>query len=178
MGFLVSRSTAFACVDSGWAQAYASWALVALTFFTLLALCKYAWDTRQIARVSIEQLHNAQMPYLALVQKWHNSGLRWAVENQGNSVALNIKIEGKYSFRQIGGKSPIKCDQNKSYDPMKLENNNTIPAGAFEALDCPRTPVNEPIICCKIEYNSLEGRRFLTEVVSENDTLVTQFKAL
>jgi hypothetical protein len=76
MSFPLSRSAAFACIDSGWAQMYASWALVVLTFFTLLVLCKYAWDTRQIARVSIEQLHNAQMPYLALVQKWHNSALR------------------------------------------------------------------------------------------------------
>jgi hypothetical protein len=61
---------------------------------------------------------------------------------------------------------------------MKLGNNNTIAAGGYEALDCPRTPINEPILSCKIEYNSLEGRRFVTDVVNEDDALVTQFKAL
>jgi hypothetical protein len=61
---------------------------------------------------------------------------------------------------------------------MKLGNNNTIPAGGYEELDCPRTPINEPILSCKLEYNSLEGRRFVTEVAYENDTLVTQFNAL
>ena len=178
MCFSVSHSIALVCIDSDFLQAYASWALVVLTFFMLLVLCIYAWDTRQIARVSIEQLHNAQMPYLALVQKWHNSALRWAIENQGNSAALNIKVKGDYTFRQIGDKTFVKSDQNKPHDPMKLENNNTIPAGRYEALDCPRTPINEPILSCKIEYNSLEGRRFVTDVVYQNDTLVTQFKAL
>jgi hypothetical protein len=99
----VSCSIAFVCIDSGWAQAYASWALVVLTFATLLVLCKYAWDTRQIARVSVAQLHNAQMPYLALVQKTQNSDLVWAIENQGNSAALNIKIKGEYGFVETNG---------------------------------------------------------------------------
>jgi hypothetical protein len=61
---------------------------------------------------------------------------------------------------------------------MKLGNNNTIRAGGYETLDCPRSPVNEPVIYCKIGYNSFEGRRFVTDVVSENGTLVTKFKAL
>jgi hypothetical protein len=91
----VSCSIAFVCIDSGWAQAYASWALVVLTFITLCVLYQYAKDTRQIANTSMEQFNSSQTPFLALTRDRENKSA-WYIENQGNSSALNISIHGNY----------------------------------------------------------------------------------
>jgi hypothetical protein len=126
----------------------------------------------------MEQFNSSQTPVLALVQKVRNSDLVWAIENQGNSAAFNIKIEGDYDSIETTKDKSCKHEQNTIHDPVRLENHNTIPAGKHEALDCPRYARNEQITWLKIEYDSLEGHRFVTDVVSENGTLVTKFKAL
>jgi hypothetical protein len=42
--------------DPAWVQAFAAIALVLLTFVTLIVLVRYAWDTRILARTSVEQI--------------------------------------------------------------------------------------------------------------------------
>jgi type IV secretory pathway VirB6-like protein len=42
--------------DALWVQAVASVALVVLTLVTFIVLVRYAWDTRTLARVSVEQI--------------------------------------------------------------------------------------------------------------------------
>lgn len=43
--------------DPAWLQAVASVALVVLTFITLVVLFRYAWDTRTLAQMSVEQIN-------------------------------------------------------------------------------------------------------------------------
>jgi hypothetical protein len=75
-----------------WIQALAAVALVFLTWRSLLILRKYAEDTKRIADKSVEQIENAQKPFLALVirtlEMGHNE---WVIENQGSGPALNIR---------------------------------------------------------------------------------------
>ncbi len=42
--------------DASWVQAIASVVLVVLTFITMVVLFRYAWDTRTLARMGVEQI--------------------------------------------------------------------------------------------------------------------------
>ena len=69
--------------------------MVILSGATLVILYGYARDTKTIAEKSVEQVENAQMPFLALVSKEadvrpHFTG-GWVLENQGSGAALNIR---------------------------------------------------------------------------------------
>jgi hypothetical protein len=76
-------------------QAIAAVTMVILSGATLVILYGYARDTKTIAEKSVEQVENAQMPFLALVSKEadvrpHITG-GWVLENQGSGAALNIR---------------------------------------------------------------------------------------
>ena len=43
--------------DAAWVQAVASVVLVVLTFITLVVLFRYVWDTRTLAKTSVEQIN-------------------------------------------------------------------------------------------------------------------------
>ena len=70
----------------------AEWILVAFTGLTLLVLIRYAYDTFKIARASVSQTENSQMPFLtvAMLERRQEAQGGWAIENQGFGPALNI----------------------------------------------------------------------------------------
>ena len=76
--------------DPSWIQAGTSIVLCILTVMTLIVLCIYAWDTHKIAKTSVEQLNNSQIPFLALGKSGNTDNSVWLIENQGNSAALNL----------------------------------------------------------------------------------------
>ena len=69
-------------------EAWATVALAGLTLVTLIVLCVYARDTKKIARASVEQLENSQMPFITLSEQSDNIS---KLQNQGVGVALNVQ---------------------------------------------------------------------------------------
>jgi len=61
----------------------------------LIVLCKYAWDTRTIAKATEFQAKDRVLPFLALnlitVRQGHLSCDEWRLENQGYGPAINVK---------------------------------------------------------------------------------------
>jgi hypothetical protein len=75
-----------------WIQALAAISIVGLTLITLIVLKHYAADTKTIARASVSQLENSQMPFLAVIMRpntVHSTG-GWGIENQGFGPAINV----------------------------------------------------------------------------------------
>jgi hypothetical protein len=75
-----------------WIQALAAISIVGLTLITLIVLKHYAADTKTIARASVLQLENSQMPFLAVIMQpntTHSTG-EWRIENQGFGPAINV----------------------------------------------------------------------------------------
>jgi hypothetical protein len=163
--------------DPAWVQAYSSAALVILSFVTLAVLCLYAWDTHKLAKASVEQVKNAQMPFLALVKADKDvdpitarvSALSpptypaWAVQNQGSAAAVNVRVRGECAERTANAPSSFS-------EPL-----NPIPVGAYTFL---RVHSSAQIRSCTIEYVSLAGREFRTEITTENGELRLVFRRL
>ena len=163
--------------DPAGIQAYSSAALVILSFVTLAVLCLYAWDTHKLAKASVEQVKNAQMPFLALVKiKRDNqpvatplrafippTSMAWAIQNQGNAAAMNIKVNGKFD------------DGSAKATNVFSEALNPIPVGAWTFISVyPASQITE----CTIEYSSLDERRFRTGITTEKGELRGSFGAL
>jgi hypothetical protein len=163
--------------DAAWVQAVTSLLLVGLTFVTLLVLFLYAQDTHKLANASIEQVRNAQMPFLALVRIEKDNVFRnerlaaftpptyqlWAIENQGNAPAINIKVSGRCAAGAKGEQKTI------------TQFLNPIPPGGNSSL---KVHSSERIENCQIDYTSLDGRGFRTQVISENEELQSSFRQL
>jgi hypothetical protein len=83
-----------------WIEALAALGIVVLTYLTLVVLKNYAADTKTIAKASASQLENAQMPFLAVVQKPRTPDFQggWVIENQGFGPAINAT----WSYTQAG----------------------------------------------------------------------------
>jgi hypothetical protein len=74
-----------------WIEAIAGVWLAVVTTWTLVVLRRYAADTKIIARNSNEQIENAQMPFVALVETTGESRrIPWAMKNEGFGAAVNI----------------------------------------------------------------------------------------
>src|SRR6266496_2931479 len=81
-----------------WIQSVAAVCIVLLTLLTLVVLYGYAADTKRIAQASIEQLTNAQIPFLNVVQSDLPPHSGWKLRNQGFGTALNVRcsfIQGR-----------------------------------------------------------------------------------
>ena len=156
--------------DPAWVQAYSSAALVVLSIITLTVLFLYAWDTHKLANASVEQVKNAQMPFLALVRltkvdnevelmmaqvgSLHSpTYLAWAVQNQGNSAAVNIRARGEFAEGTASGSSSFS-------EPL-----NPIPVGASVFIG---VHPSAHVTTCTIDYSSLNGREFRTEITTVN----------
>jgi len=77
-----------------WIQALAAVGLVILTGLTLIVLWGYAKDTRTIARTGTAHIEMIDRPFVALLAKpaeLNRHGGGWAIENQGNGTAMNIR---------------------------------------------------------------------------------------
>ena len=134
-------------------QGLAAVAIVLLTLLTLIVLFGYARDTKRIARASIAQLENAQMPFVNVVQNDLPPHSGWQLRNQGFGPALNIKcsfVEGKYIPSITTGE--IFMVQNEF---------PSIVAGRVEA---------------DIRYESLSGLEYHTLIKWEDAELKVQFK--
>ena len=161
--------------DAAWMQAVTSLMLVFLTIATLLVLFVYARDTHKLANASIEQVRNAQMPFLALVKAEKETPpiamrmtslapstfMAWAVQNQGNAAAVNIEVSGECDGRSTKGSGEFS------------ESLNPIPAGASTFIAIPQAA---HITRCTIEYSSLDERRFCTEVTRVEDEQRVTFR--
>ena len=163
--------------DPAWAQAYSSFLLVGLTLITLAVLCVYAWDTHKLAKSSIEQVKNAQMPFLALVKiKRDNppapmqlrafvppTSLAWAVQNQGNAAAVNIIVKCNID------------DEAAKESSVFSEGLNPIAVGAWTFVSV--YPVAH-ITNCTIEYSSLDVLKFRTDISTVDDDHHLEFHRL
>ena len=138
--------------------------ILILSLITLVVLCFYAWDTHALAKASIQQVENAQMPFLALV-KLHRelpvavqqrSGLTsgywiWVIQNQGNAAAINIKVRGEMVKERTGDSESF----TSSIAPIPVGDNKSL------------SPDGRAVITsCTIEYESLDGRTFCTAITS------------
>lgn len=165
--------------DPAWVQAYWTAAVFVVSLVTLFVLGLYARDTHKMAKASVQQVENAQTPFIALIeveQAYESSiavisGVRkvWAIENQGSGAAVNIEVTGTYLAEHyehgIGGlaipKEPI---------PKKLVNHPKPVGVGGTVLVADETRVvkyvltREPFTDCVIEYESLSGRRYRTTV--------------
>jgi hypothetical protein len=119
--------------DPAWIQAGTSIALCILTVLTLIVLCIYARDTHKIAKTSVEQLNNSQMPFLALRRTGQQSSSNrriadWCIENQGNSAAINITAElNTISDSYPSSMSVSYKNETLHLDPIPAGENKTIP---------------------------------------------------
>jgi hypothetical protein len=86
-------------MEAAWIEAIATALLALFTLITLIVLCVYAWDTKTIARASVEQGENAQMPLISLTHA--QSSTEYSLENQGFGPAMNVH---GYAFDLVGEK--------------------------------------------------------------------------
>jgi hypothetical protein len=161
--------------DAAWVQAISSTVLVLLSLVTLCVLAVYAWDTHTLAKSSVEQARNAQMPFLALINI--DEELRrttfnqlsaflpssvpvWAVQNQGNAAAVNIRIDGAWA----GQKPNETLSFSHALNPLPVNGYATLKNSAVKRLES-----------CIITYSSLDGRDFWTEIKNLNGELELTF---
>jgi hypothetical protein len=162
--------------EPAWVQVYWSAALTALSFATFLVLCLYAWDTRKLAKASVAQVENAQMPFLALVKAEKevdpskaqlplssHSFLAWAIQNQGNAAAVNIKVCYECANRTANQSN----SSPESLNPISADSHTFI-----------KLPPSAQIVSCSIEYESLDGRKYQTEITTLNNELHLVFHRL
>jgi hypothetical protein len=146
--------------NPNWVQALAAVALVVLTGATLLVLRGYARDTKTIADKSVEQIENAQRPFIALVSKAadvrpHFTG-GWVIENQGSGAALNIRHS-----------------EPQGNDGW-VENVTPLAKGDFHPLSTFNSTVMQHRVFT-IEYESLSGTQYTTNVDWPDGVMRTRF---
>jgi hypothetical protein len=123
-------------------EAWATVALAGLTLVTLIVLFVYAWDTKKIARASVEQLENSQMPFITVSEETDNIS---KLENQGVGVALNV--QGRVYHRD-----------GATYEIIR---ENIGPGGTSRrAISVDSSTLRN----ARFEYASLSGREYVTEI--------------
>jgi hypothetical protein len=161
--------------DPAWVQAYWTAAVFIVSLVTLFVLAVYAWDTHEMAKASVQQIENAQTPFIALIeveQAYESSiavmsGVRkvWAIENQGSGAAVNIEITGTYLAENYEyGLRPVK----KESIPTRITKHpKPLGVGATALVTDNKRVFKyilaaEPFTDCVIEYESLSGRMYRT----------------
>jgi hypothetical protein len=74
--------------------------LAVITTWTLVVLRRYAADTKTIAKTSVEQVENAQMPFVAIVMG-DSTHVPWAMRNQGSGTAVNIYFSRPLNANEV-----------------------------------------------------------------------------
>jgi hypothetical protein len=152
---------------AGWLQAIAAFIIVYFTGRSLMVLKGYAEDTKTIATasvhqadISVQQIENAQKPFVALILKpegitaYFPGG--WVIENQGFGPALNLR----YSH-------PL--------DPSVFDYNpSVLDKGQYHYM--PRFVIDQMRSHeFKVEYQSLSGTKYRTLVVWVDGEMRTTF---
>jgi hypothetical protein len=141
-----------------WIQALAAISIVGLTLATLIVLKDYATDTKDIARASVSQLEDSQMPFLAVIMRESLPGNAggWGIENQGFGPATNVSFGTGHSDagRRHLGSMPRGNVQAVHYD---VED-------AFKSA--------QQVV---IEYESLSGLKYRTIVKNIDGVMKTKF---
>jgi len=92
---MIRQVLQWATVNSVAIQAMSALAAAAVGVLGFAVLCKYAWDTRTIAKATAIQARDRVLPFLALNLVAANDGPfrwdEWRLENQGFGPAINIK---------------------------------------------------------------------------------------
>lgn len=130
-----------------WIEAFAALGIVVLTYLTLIVLKDYAADTKTIAKASASQLENAQMPFLAVVQKPRTPDFLggWVIENQGFGPAINANwsyTQGGQFIRPLPALAPRAIHNVQNEFPQLVGNQLGV----------------------SIDYESLSGARYQTLV--------------
>ena len=141
-----------------WIQALAAICIVGLTLLTLIVLKRYADDTKTIARASVSQLENSQIPFLAVIMRPNtsNSTGGWGIENQGFGPAINVSY----------------CSGQKNAVLTRL---GSMPRGDIRAVHADIEDAFRVTQQILIEYESLSGRKYRTTVASINGEMNTHF---
>ena len=138
-----------------WISCNSSALLVVLTALTLIVLFVYALDTKRIARASVTQVENSQVPFVGVVKEDLPPHSGWQLRNQGFGPALNVKC----SF--IQGRDIPSIATGEFF--MVQNEFPSVVAGAVEA---------------EIKYESLSGFKYQTLITWEAGAMKTSFKRL
>lgn len=129
---------------------------VTIAVLGLVVLCKYAWDTRAIARGAVEQSRTILLPFLSLTIVPKSSDQEWHIKNLGSGPAINITFDPIDINERIGQKAPIMpgetrrlCSADKNDDRARLGEAMRRTAG-FE-----------------IKYESLSGEHLISRIKQE-----------
>lgn len=135
-----------------WIEALAALGIVGLTYLTLVVLKDYAADTKTIAKASASQLENAQMPFLAVVQKPRTPDFQggWVIENQGLGPAINAT----WSYTQAG----------RVVRPLPA-----LAPRAIHDVQNDFAPLVGNPLGVSIDYESLSGSRYQTLITWGNE---------
>ena len=141
-----------------WIQALAAISIVGLTLVTLIVLKHYAADTKTIARASVLQLENSQMPFLAVIMRPNTtqSNGGWGIENQGFGPAINV----------------IYSSGHKDATLMPL---GSMPRGDIQPVHADIEDAFRATRQVVIEYESLSGLKYRTIVTRFDGVMNTQF---
>ncbi len=141
-----------------WIQALAAICIVGLTLATLIVLKNYAADTKSIARASVSQLENSQMPFITVVLRPNPPDEGWGLENQGFGPAIN----GSLSYVQ-NGRHTFAIPSLSSGSRYNIHN-------AFAGVVGNQAGV-------EIQYESLSGRKYRTLITwGERGVIQTRFE--
>jgi hypothetical protein len=141
-------------------QAAGAGIIVLVSALTLIVLCIYAADTKRIAKASVQQVENAQTPFLAVRQEENvpNQVGGWILENQGFGPALNIvcrycenQQEVRVYMYSLGPRTP-----------RSLQNHFANARGTPEGFT--------------IEYASLSGKNYETFITWVGQEMKTEFR--
>jgi len=145
-----------------WIEAISGAWLAFVTTWTLVVLRRYAADTKTIAKNSTEQIENAQMPFIALVQTTGDDSRRvpWAIRNQGFRAAVNM-----YYTRFLPERPPMMqwttpLAPTNEY-PLQRETGDLLTNDGFT-----------------VEYESLSGKKFRTTVKRVGNEMKTTLQKL
>jgi hypothetical protein len=142
-----------------WIQAFAAISIVGLTLATLIVLKDYAADTKSIARASVSQLENSQMPFLAVIMRpntVHSTG-GWGIENQGFGPAINVTYSSGHKDATL----------------MRL---GSMPRGDIQPVHADIEEAFQATRQVVIEYESLSGLKYRTIIAKSNEVINTQFQ--
>jgi hypothetical protein len=122
--------------------------LALTTAWTLWVLIGYARDTKSIAKNSSEQVENALIPFVALIEKEPGHSSRWSIKNQGKGPATNV------SYKRYTGENEPTIMQDilplAPSDHYDVGNDDVELTGAGGFV---------------VQYESLSGKKYLTTVL-------------
>jgi hypothetical protein len=93
--------------DPVWVQAVAAVALVVLTIVTLIILARYAWDTRTLARTSVEQINlTKQERDIRAMRDYHHAYDSFFKIQADLTLISRSLADGTFGTKYEGGTPP------------------------------------------------------------------------